>query len=254
MRYKVDLNDVQGSPLHMIGKRLEGKFLFVSSPILYIEKLENIMKSIGLEIDEIVAGPFAECSLLLSKKEKTAGVALVNFGHSTTSILVYENNNPSLLTIIPFGSNDITNDIALGLQISLEDAEEIKCGRSPIAVSKRKLEEIIEARIADICEKINFELEKINRKELLPGGIILTGGGSELMRSDYLFKYNLKLPVKFANYELLKKTDSQLSDTRFARAVGLTYFAPVISDEYIIGKYFKNNFSNIFNFLKKFLP
>ena len=254
IKYKIDQNEIQGNPLHMFGKRLEGKFLFILSPILYIEKLEEIMKTLNLEIDEIVAGPLAECSLFLSKKEKMAGTAIINFGHSTTSLLVYENNNPILLSILPYGSNNITNDIALGLSVSLEAAEEIKCGRSELPIAKRKLEEIIEFRIADICEKINLELEKINRRELLAGGIILAGGGSELFHSDYLFKYYLKLPIRFANDELIRKTNKQLADTNFAKAVGLTYFAPIISEKYAIKKYCSIFINNVLALLKRLLP
>jgi len=254
IKYKLDHNDIQGSPIGMFGKRIEGKFLFVLAPTLYVEKIENILNQINLSIEEVVVGPFAECIPLLNKKQRVAGTALINIGHSTTSILIYENNNPTLVTILPVGSNDITNDIALGLQTSLEEAEGIKLGISELSYSKRKFEEIVEARVEFICEKINAELEKIGRKELLPGGIVLTGGGSKLTKIDSIIKNNLKLPVKFANEEIRIFSDGQLKDSSFARVYGLTFLAPTVSVNYNVKKIFDNFFKNIKNLFKKILP
>lgn len=254
IRYKVDNNEVLNTPIGMIGKRIEGKFLFVFSPSSYVEKLENALSHIKINIEDIVVGPFAESIVLLNKKQRVSGTALINIGHSTTSIIVYENNSPILTSILGIGSNDITNDIALGLQVSLEEAENIKIGKSDMSFSKRKLEEIVEARIEFICEKINLELDKINRRELLPGGVILTGNGSKLTRIDNMFKNYLKLPIKFANQEIREFSNEQLIDSSFARVFGLTFLAPIVSPDYSIKSFFKNIFKNIASFFKKILP
>ena len=254
IRYKVDHTEVQGTPIGMNGKRIEGKFLFVFSPTLYVDKLENTLSEIKIHIEDVVVGPFAESIALLNKRQRTAGTALVNIGHSTTSIIVYENNSPILSSIIGVGSNDITNDIALGLQVSLDEAENIKLGHGDISYSKRRLEEIVEARIEFLCEKINVELDKINRRELLPGGIILTGGGSRLIGIDQMFKNYLKLPIKFANQEMREYSNGQIIDSCYARVYGLTFLAPIISPDYSVGKYALNIFRNIKSFFKKLLP
>lgn len=254
IKYKLDHNEIQGSPIGMFGKRIEGKFLFVLAPTLYVDKIENILNQINLPIEEVVVGPFAECIPLLNKKQRVAGTALINIGHSTTSILIYENNNPTLVTILPVGSNDITNDIALGLQTSLEEAEEVKLGVSGLSYSKRKYEEVVEARVEFICEKINAELEKIGRKELLPGGVVLTGGGSKLAKIDSMIRANLKLPVKFANDEIREFSDGQLKDSSFARVYGLTFLAPTVSVNYNFKKVFDDFFKNVRNLFKKILP
>ena len=254
IKYKLDHNEIQGSPIGMFGKRIEGKFLFVLAPTLYVEKIENILSQINLPIEEVVIGPFAECIPLLNKKQRVAGTALINIGHSTTSILIYENNNPTLVTILPVGSNDITNDIALGLQTSLEEAEEVKLGVSGLSFSKRKYEEIVEARVEFICEKINAELEKIGRKELLPGGVVLTGGGSKLAKIDSMIRSNLKLPVKFANDEIREFSDGQLKDSSYARVYGLSFLAPTVSVNYNMKRIFDDFLKNIKNLFKKILP
>jgi cell division protein FtsA len=254
IRYKIDHQEVQGLPIGMFGKRIEGKFLFVFAPNLYVEKIENIFNNINLPIEDTVVGPFAELIPLLNKKQRIAGTALINIGHSTTSILVYENDNPILVSILGIGSNDITNDIALGLQVSLDDAEKIKLGQSDIPFSKRKLEEIIEARIEFICEKINLELDKISRRELLPGGIVLTGNGSKLAKIDYIFKQYMKLPIKFADYEISEFSEGQLKDSSYARVFGITFLAPSVLPDYSISKIFRNIGKGISDLLKKLLP
>ena len=254
IKYKLDHQEVQGSPIGMFGKRIEAKFLFVFAPTLYVEKLENILNEINIQIEDAVIGSFAESIPLLNKKQRIAGTALINIGHSTTSILVYENNNPILASTIGFGSNDITNDIALGLQVSLEEAENIKFGKSTLSYSKRKLEEIIEARIDFISEKINIELDKINRRELLPGGVVLTGAGSKLNKIDLILKEYLKLPVRFSNNEIKEFSDGQLYDSSYARVYGLTFLAPTVSPEYDVYKFFQDTWKYIYNSIKKILP
>lgn len=254
IRYKIDHQEVQGLPIGMFGKRIEGKFLFVFAPNLYVEKIENIFNNINLPIEDTVVGPFAELIPLLNKKQRIAGTALINIGHSTTSILVYENDNPILVSILGIGSNDITNDIALGLQVSLEDAEKIKLGKSDIPFSKRKLEEIIEARIEFICDKVNIELDKVNRRELLPGGVVLTGNGSKLAKIDYIFKQYMKLPIKFADYEISEFSEGQLTDSSYAKVFGITFLAPSVLPDYSISKFFRNIGKGISDLLKKLLP
>ncbi len=254
IRYKVDNIETPNTPIGMIGKRIEGKFLFVFSPTLYVEALENILAEIKINIEDIVVGPFAESIIILNKKQRTAGTALINIGHSTTSIIVYENNTPILTSILPIGSNNITNDIALGLQVSLDEAENIKIGKSDLSYSKRKLEEIIEDRIEFICEKINIELDKINRRELLPGGVILTGAGSKLTNIDNMLKNYLKLPIKFSNQEIREYSNGQINDSCYARVFGLTFLAPIVSPDYSVNSYFKNIFKKIHSLIKKILP
>lgn len=254
IQYRVDGVNVLGSPVGMVGKRIEGRFLFVFSPSNYTDRLENVFHELKLNVEEVIAGSFAEVISLLNKRQRVAGTALINIGHSTTSILVYENDTPILTSVIGVGSDDITNDIALGLQVSLEDAEKIKINKSEISYSKRKYDEIVDARIEYICEKINGELSKVNRKELLPGGVVLTGNGSKLDKIDLMFREYLKLPVKFANEEIIEFSEGQLNDSSYARVYGLTFLAPIISSDYKLAKLLKNFFNKILNFLKKLLP
>ena len=144
LRYKLDGNEVSGQVLGMHGNRLEVKTMFVTYPLTIMDNFKKVLKEAGIQVTDIVAGPIAESLPLLTKKQKTAGVLLLCIGAGTTSLLVYENNSPLLVSTIGVGGDDITRDIALGLKVSLQDAEDIKCGRLAVT-SRRRLEEIIEA-------------------------------------------------------------------------------------------------------------
>ena len=142
-----------------------------------------------------MASPLAGSLVMLSKAQKRAGCVLANIGAETVSIVVFENNTPVSLKVFPIGSSDITNDIALGLKIPLEEAEKIKRGgMSDAAYSKRKLDEIISSRLTDIFELIDAHLKKHNRDGLLPAGIIITGGGSSITSVQDLARAALRLP------------------------------------------------------------
>src|SRR5690606_34389158 len=109
----------------------------------------------GIEVFDVVASPIASSLVSLSKNQKVAGCVLANIGSETVSIVVFENNLPISLEVFPIGSNDVTNDIALGLKIPIEEAESLKRGATPGAhISKKKLDEIIEARLSDIFDLI----------------------------------------------------------------------------------------------------
>ena len=175
MDYKVDGNKIQGSIIGVRGNKLEAKTLFVTYPLQCMNVLKKTLEGAEVRVTDIVAGPIAESIPLLTKKQKIAGVALVNIGQAVTSLLVYEKNIPLLVSTIAVGGDDITKDIALGMKVTLDEAEEMKCGRATYAYSKRKVEEIIEARLEDLCLKITKELTRIQRSELLPAGILVTG-------------------------------------------------------------------------------
>lgn len=254
MDYKVDGNKIQGSIIGVRGNKLETKTLFVTYPLQCMNVLQKTLEKAEIRVTDIVAGPIAESIPLLTKKQKIAGVALINIGQAVTSLLVYEKNIPLLVSTIAVGGDDITKDIALGMKVTLEEAEEIKCGRATYAYSKRKVEEIIEARLEDLCEKITRELSRIQRSELLPAGIIITGSSSLAPRIEYVFRNELKLPIKIITHELVRITGDTLRDGGWARSYGLTFLAPSDTEKDL----FKDLLTSIFTRVKKvfsqFLP
>ncbi len=254
MDYKVDGNKIQGSIIGVRGNKLEAKTLFVTYPLQCMNVLKKTLESAQVRITDIVAGPIAESIPLLTKKQKVAGVALVNIGQAVTSLLVYEKNIPLLVSTIPVGGDDITKDIALGMKITLEEAEEVKCGRATSAYSKRKVEEIIEARLEDLCMKITKELSRIQRSELLPAGIIVCGSSALVPRLEFIFRNELRLPIKIVSNELVRITNDTLRDSGWARSYGLTFLAPHDSEKDAFKELLTSFFTRVKKIVSQFLP
>jgi cell division protein FtsA len=197
LEYRVDGKRVLGRPQGMKGIRLEARVLYITCQTHHLNDMLLAVEEAGISIEDVVAAPMASSLVALTKTQKIAGCVLVNIGAETTSIIVFENNIPISLEVFPIGSNDITNDIALGLQISLEEAELVKTGGAGApAVSRRKLDGIIDARLSDIFELIDTHLKKIDRSGLLPAGIIMIGGGSTLSGIENAARTSLHLPSK----------------------------------------------------------
>jgi len=222
LSYKVDGKPVQGRPEGMKGAKLEVKTLFITCFEHHINDLLETLSEAGIEVEDLVAAPMAASLVTLSKQQKMAGCVLANIGSETVSIVVYENNLPISLETFPIGSNDITNDIALGLRVPLEEAEDIKRGSLiGTTFSRKKLDEIIAARLSDIFELIEAHLKKLGRSGLLPAGIVLTGGGSAIETIEDLAKASLSLPSRIATVSFGDNIKGQIKDASWSVAYGL---------------------------------
>lgn len=201
LSYKIDGKPIMGRPRGMKGAKLEVKALFITCLSQHLDDLVEAISEAGIEVIDIVASPVAAALVSLSKNQKVAGCVLANIGAETVSIVVYENNLPISLEVFPLGSNDITNDIALGLKIPIEDAETLKRGGTPshIQFSKKKLDEIMGARLYDIFDLVEAHLKKIDKNGLLPAGIILTGAGAGIPGIEDLAKDCLRIPARTGN-------------------------------------------------------
>ena len=220
--YRIDGKEVLGRPVGMRGVKLDVEALLITCLEQHFSDLVSAVEAANVALEDIVAAPIAAALVNLSKTQKVAGVALANIGAETVSLVIYENSIPVSLKVFPIGSTDITNDIALGLRISLEEAEALKIkgdreGRYP----KKKLDEIIAARLSDILELIQSHLKKIKKNELLPAGIVLTGGGSNITTIEDIARAALKLPARLASFEYLYPRDI-IKDASWSVAYGLS--------------------------------
>ena len=254
--WKIDGKPVLGRVLGMKSIKLETKALFVSCIEPHLDDLVEAVEEAGIEVVDVVASPIAASFVTLSKSQKIAGCVLANIGAETVSIVVFENNIPISLEIFPIGGSDITNDIALGLKISLEEAETIKLGGvTTTNYPKKKLEEIISARLGDIFELIEVHLKKIGKSGVLPAGIIVTGGSSSLGLIEDLARTYLRLPSRIASLEI-GNGKFQIKDSSWSVAYGLCIISSIPDEEERLGlkKHSKNIFKSILQTLKHFLP
>lgn len=231
--FKLDGRKVAGRPEGMKGNKLEVRAMFITYGHQHLKELTQVLESVGLRVatEDYVASPLAAAFPLLSKVQKTAGVVLANIGSQTTSISVFEESVPVSMQVFPLGSTDITQDIALGFRITLEEAEQVKRGESAHDGPKKKLDEIIEARLLDIFQFVETHLKKISRNGLLPAGIVLSGGGSSVPNIETLARDYFKLPARTADTSIAAASKNQVKDSAWAVAYGLTYFGSDLAPE-----------------------
>ena len=202
--YKVD-NQYQIDPVGIQCTRLEGNFLNILWRKEFYRKLNKCFDMAGVAIAEMYLAPLALADSVLTDAEKRSGCALVDLGADTTTVSVYYKNILRHLAVIPLGSNNITKDIA-SLQMEESQAEEMKLkyasawtDNSEIdnslmlnidgdrTVESRKFIEIVEGRVEEIIENVWFQVPSEYADRLL-GGIVLTGGGSNLKAIETAFR------------------------------------------------------------------
>lgn len=257
IQYSIDGSAVLGNPEGMRGNKIDLKILFVTCIEQHVSNIIQAVNEAGIEVVDVMASPIAGGFATLSKTQKIAGCALVNIGAETTSVAVFENNMPVSLEVFPIGGSDITNDIALGLKISLEEAEQIKIGAiTGSSFPKKKLDEIIAARLSDIFDLIEKHLRKIGRSGLLPAGIILVGGGAGSNGIEILTKAYLKLPSKIGSMTNQAATAGS-KDILWTTAYGICIWGMRADDGSEIDqsdRFWVNLWKATRSSIKKFLP
>lgn len=243
--FKLDGKEILGRPHGMHGNKLEVKALVISCSEQHLDDILEVAIKSGVEIVDVIPSAISASEYALSAKQKQVGVMLVNIGGETTSLVVYENGTIVSLYTFPIGGEDITNDIALGLKVSLEDAEKIKTGEIAGSISKRKVDEIIEARLADIFETIDNHLKKIKRSELLPAGVFFVGGTANIAGLEELSKDYLRLPSRIGSTEIFGNIKTKLRDPSWLPVIGL------INNEKNHTGFDDNKANNIFKELKQ---
>lgn len=227
-------------PLGMRGLKLEAEILAIGAFSPYFKNSTNAVLEAGLQISDIIPCPLASARAVLDDRLKELGVCVIDMGAGTTGLAVYKEGDLIHTAVLPIGSSHITNDIAIGLKTDMDTAERIKkefgtCVASgsrkekieipdedsPLVFSSKVLSEIIVARVSEIFSEIQKDLKNNLSGELLPGGIILTGGGSKLARVVDLCKKELKLPCRIGLPRHIKGIEK---DHALSVACGLALF------------------------------
>ena len=243
--YIVDRQQGIKDPIGMAGVQLEANFHIITGQIAAAKNIFKCVSKAGLEVAELILEPLASSSAVLSDEEKEAGVALVDIGGGTTDIAIFQDGIIRHTAVIPFGGNVITEDIKEGCTIMHRQAEllktkfgaaitqnsqenEIVCipglrGRDPKEISVRNLSNIINARITEISEHIYYEIKNSGFEKRLIGGIVVTGGGSQLKHINQLFEYitGMDSRIGYPNEHLSSNTNINVTSPLFATGVGL---------------------------------
>ena len=246
--FKVDGQAEIKEPIGMYGGRLEANFHVVVGQVSSIKNIGRCIKSAGLSMGNITLEPLASSEAVLSQEEKEAGVALIDIGGGTTDLAIFKDGIIRHTAVIPFGGNVITEDIKEGCSIIEKQAELLKVkfgsawpgenrdseivsipglrGRDPKEISLKTLSKIINARVVEIIEQVYLEIKNYGhdeQKKKLIGGVVLTGGGSQLKHLKQLVEYitGMDTRIGYPSEHLAGDTESSETSPMYATAVGL---------------------------------
>lgn len=243
-QFIVDGQDGIKDPIGMTGIRLEVETLAIGGSSAAIKNLTKCIFQAGVEIDALIYTPLATAKALLNRKQRENGVALVDFGGGTTSLAIFEENEIVHTAVLPVGSLHITNDLAIGLRVSLETAEKIKiqygtANKDAVKetekvdlskldtdetqrIERKMIAEIIDARLKEIFGMVKDELRSIGKDGMLPAGIVFTGGGTLLDGLIDFAKEELHLPAHMSKPTLeVSGMVDKLDHPVYAASIGL---------------------------------
>src|SRR3989344_3300156 len=253
LEYRIDGQKVLGDPVGMKGIRLEADYLFVTCLSQHAEMLAEAAEASDIEIVDKMASPLAGSYVLLSGEQKMKGCVLANIGAETVSIVVYDEGIAISVKVFPIGASHITDDIALGLRISLEEAERVKLGKlSGAMYPRKKIDDAITGRLSAMFSLVDKHLKSLNRHGPFPAGIIISGGGAGIGNVSEVAKGSMKLPARLAEFRI--GPDAKIRDATWAVAYGLAIWGLTGETTGGPGRSGSGPIASITKFLGQFLP
>lgn len=290
--YIVDGQQGIKNPIGMSGVRLEVNTHIVTASLTNLKNVDRCLTDLGIENDGFIFSGLASAEAVLTDTEKELGVVLIDIGGGKTDICIYAEGALSYSGSIPVGARHVTNDIAVGLRVSLESAEKIKLFLSKnigrrLEEGKKKLEElsldqlnlpenvskisgktlvesIIGARLQEIFDLIGEEIEKSGFAENTPSGLVITGGGALTVGIVEVGKKILGLPIRVGIPGKITGLIDEIIDPQYATMVGLILNGRrnIMEQDFSLQKFNKifkdfslgNSLTKVKEFIKQFIP
>lgn len=245
LEYALDGQGGIKDPLGMSGARLEMRANVISALTPNCENLKKATSTADVQALRLIPSVVAASRAVLTDRQKENGVAVIDFGSATTSVAVYEEGDLQYVGVVPAGSNNVTNDLAIVLAIDPDMAEEIKTrfvtgdfdtDKSPVikigkegkgerAFDRKEVEEVVKARLEEIFGEIRKKLKAAKYDQRLPEGIVLVGGGAKMRDIDLFAKKALEASVKIGVPLGLGGVSDAVAKPEYATAVGLAIMA-----------------------------
>jgi cell division protein FtsA len=236
--YRLDGQDNLKDPVGMHGVRLEVDCHIVTAASPNLRNLDVSLEKAQVRPQHHTVSALAAAEAVLDRKQKEAGVLVLDIGAGTTNVCVIEDGEIQHVAVIPMGGTHVTNDLAIGLKTDLEVAEAVKLKYArlgdetdrPVRVSVEEkaynfsggeVNMIVEARIEELLEYVEKELIRIHRARKLPGGVVIVGGTSELPGLADYAKEKLQLPARIGRVRNLAGLVDTVNTPAFATAAGL---------------------------------
>lgn len=242
--YQLDGQDNIKDPVGMTGVRLEVDAHVITGLGPHMKNLLKACEMTETMPHRTVLAGLASARSVVSERQMENGVLLIDIGGTTTNIAVFEEGDLQHVAVLPVGSVNITNDLAIGLKTDLDVAEQVKLQHGVAVASLRKdskplkltvdkethefsvddVDMIIDARLEEIFELINKELKSIGRQAKLPGGVVVTGGGAQLKGIEEYAKHALQLSARLGVPKGFGGVTEKIDSPAFSAAVGLMLF------------------------------
>lgn len=244
LEYALDGQGGIKNPLGMSGARLEMRANVISALTPNCENLKKAALTADVEALRLVPSVVAAAKAVLTDRQRENGVAVIDMGATTTGIAIYEEGDLQYVGVIPAGSHNVTNDLAIVLAIDPDLAEEIKTRfitgtfnqeKNPVIkltkdgkernFERKEVEAVVKARLDDIFAEVRKKLKSAKYDQRLPEGIILTGGGAKMRDIELFAKDALEAAVKIGTPQKLNGVAEAITKPEFATAIGLAILA-----------------------------
>ncbi|MEM8659660.1 MAG: cell division protein FtsA [Pseudomonadota bacterium] len=244
--YVIDNQEGIKEPLGMSGVRLEAKVHLVTCAVNAAQNIEKCIRRCGLEVEEIILEQLASSYSVLTDDERELGVCLVDIGGGTTDIAIFTDGSIRHTGVIPIAGDQVTNDIAMALRTPTQHAEEIKiryaCAltqlagadetikvpsvgdRPPRDLSRQALAEVVEPRYDELFTLVQAELRRSGYEDLVPAGVVLSGGTSKMEGVVELAEEIFHMPVRVGHPQTVEGLNDIVRNPIYATSVGLLLY------------------------------
>ena len=244
--YVIDNQEGIKEPLGMSGVRLEAKVHLVTCAVNAAQNIEKCIRRCGLEVEEVILEQLASSYSVLTEDEKELGVCLVDIGGGTTDIAIFTEGSIRHTGVIPIAGDQVTNDIAMALRTPTQHAEEIKikyaCAltqlagadetikvpsvgdRPPRDLSRQALAEVVEPRYDELFTLVQAELRRSGFEDMVPAGVVLTGGTSKMEGVVELAEEIFHMPVRVGSPHSIRGLTDIVRNPIYATGVGLLLY------------------------------
>jgi cell division protein FtsA len=245
--YIVDEQTGINNPIGMVGVRLEAKIHIVTGAVTSAHNIVKCANRAGLDVCDIVLESLASGDAVLTEEEKELGIALIDMGGGTSDLAIFSGKNIHHTFVLSLGGHNLTNDIAIGLRAPIAEAEKIKKkygtalasmikgdedievpgmgGRPPRKLPRQILGEIIEPRVEEIFELIKREIYRAGVENLMPSGVVITGGSALLDGITDIAESVFHLPARLGQPRGISGLVDVVTNPMYATGVGLLLYA-----------------------------
>ena len=243
----VDGQDHVSDPVGMFGQRLDMDTHIVTASVTAIQNLTQCVEGAGVQVEGLVFAPMAAAEAVLEEEEKQQGVILADIGGGTTDVVVFAEGSVFHTSILPVGGYHLTHDLVAGLRAPFSHVEEVKIkhgsalpsrvdpeemvdleafgGQRMKEVSRRRIAEILQARVEEVLEMIYIDVKRAGFDEMIAAGLVLSGGSASMPGIAELAELVLHIPVRVGMPRGIHGLADSLNSPAYATSVGLLRWA-----------------------------